>query len=143
LFTYDAANNANVARSLAVDPAASAASLAVISPGPPLIANGAALALADLGSSTDPQDMIQGKTVRDFYASAARGIGERLNTAQGQQARSTLLANQARDLRQAVSGVSLNEEAIHLTQYQRSYEAAAQIVQIIDELLQTILSLRR
>jgi flagellar hook-associated protein 1 FlgK len=87
--------------------------------------------------------MIQGKTVRDFYASAARGIGERLNTAQGQQARSTLLANQARDLRQAVSGVSLNEEAIHLTQYQRSYEAAAQIVQIIDELLQTILSLRR
>jgi flagellar hook-associated protein 1 len=143
LFTYDAANNTNVARSLAVDPAASAATLAVISPGPPVIANGAALALADLGSSTDPQDTIQGMTLREFYASAARGIGERLNTAQGQQTRATLLVNQARDLRQTISGVSLNEEAIHLTQYQRGYEAAAQIVKIIDELLQTILSLRR
>jgi flagellar hook-associated protein 1 FlgK len=82
-------------------------------------------------------------TLREFYASAARGIGERLNTAQGQQTRATLLVNQARDLRQGISGISLNEEAIHLTQYQRGYEAAAQIVQIIDEMLQTILSMRR
>ncbi|MCI0628810.1 MAG: flagellar hook-associated protein FlgK [Acidobacteria bacterium] len=143
LFAYDSGNNANTARSLSVDPAATPALLAVISSGPPPVANGAALELADLGSSRDPQNTINGLTLREFYSSLARDVGERLNTADGQQARATLLVNQARELRQEISGVSLNEEAIHLTQFQRSYEAAAQIVKVIDELLQTALSLRR
>jgi flagellar hook-associated protein 1 FlgK len=143
LFAYDTGNSANTARTLGVDPAATPALLAVISPGPPPVANGAALELADLGSSRDPQNTINGLTLREFYSSLARDVGERLNTADGQQARATLLVNQARELRQEISGVSLNEEAIRLTQFQRSYEAAAQIVKVIDELLQTALSLRR
>jgi flagellar hook-associated protein 1 FlgK len=117
--------------------------LAVISSGPPAVANGAALELAELGSSRDPQNTISGLTLLEYYSSFARDIGERLNTSQGQQTRATLLVNQAQELRQEISGVSLNEEAIHLTQFQRSYEAAAQIVKVIDELLQTILSMRR
>jgi flagellar hook-associated protein 1 FlgK len=142
LFAY-AAGNTNTARSLQVDPAATPASLAVISSGPPAVANGAALELAELGSSRDPQNTISGLTLLEYYSSFARDIGERLNTSQGQQTRATLLVNQAQELRQEISGVSLNEEAIHLTQFQRSYEAAAQIVKVIDELLQTILSMRR
>lgn len=43
--------------------------------------------------------------------------------------------------REAVSGVSLDEEAINLMKYQRSYEAAAKMIKVTDELLQTILNL--
>ncbi len=143
LFAYGAGNDANIARSLSVDPAITPALLAVISAGPPPIANGAALDLADLGTSTDPQNTINGLTLREYYSSLARDVGERLNTAQGQRNRASMLVTQALDLRQEISGVSLNEEAIHLTQFQRAYEAAAQIVQVIDELLQTVLSMRR
>jgi flagellar hook-associated protein 1 FlgK len=43
--------------------------------------------------------------------------------------------------RDSISGVSLDEEAANLIRYQRSYEAAARMIQVADELLQTILSL--
>ena len=143
LFTYDASNNANVARSLAVDPSANPNGLALISPGPPVVANGAALELADLTNSSAPQNTINGLTFLEFYASIARRVGADVNTAKQQEIRATLSLTNASDQRQNISGVSLNEEAINLTQFQRSYEAAAQIIKVIDELLQTVLSLRR
>ena len=43
--------------------------------------------------------------------------------------------------RESVSGVSLDEEAINLMQYQRAYEAAARFLKVADEMTQTILSL--
>jgi flagellar hook-associated protein 1 len=43
--------------------------------------------------------------------------------------------------RESVSGVSLDEEAINLLQYQKAYEAAARFLKIADEVTQTILAL--
>jgi flagellar hook-associated protein 1 FlgK len=43
--------------------------------------------------------------------------------------------------RDAASGVSLDEEAINLLQYQKAYEAAARFLKVADEMTQTILSL--
>lgn len=43
--------------------------------------------------------------------------------------------------RESISGVSLDEEAINLMKFQRSYEAAARMIKVTDELLQTILNL--
>jgi len=44
--------------------------------------------------------------------------------------------------REEISGVSLDEEMLNLIKFQRSYEAAAKIVGIVDELLETLISLR-
>jgi flagellar hook-associated protein 1 FlgK len=43
--------------------------------------------------------------------------------------------------RESVSGVSLDEEATNLLQFQRSYEAAARVMSIVDEMTQTLLSI--
>ena len=43
--------------------------------------------------------------------------------------------------RNALSGVSLDEEAANLTQYQRSYEAAAKIFAIVNTLLASAINL--
>ena len=43
--------------------------------------------------------------------------------------------------RQAVSGVSLDEESINLLNYQRQYQGAARFISVIDELTQTLLGL--
>jgi flagellar hook-associated protein 1 FlgK len=43
--------------------------------------------------------------------------------------------------RESVSGVSLDEEAAHLLQFQRSYEAAARVLATADEMARTILAL--
>lgn len=39
------------------------------------------------------------------------------------------------------SGVSLDEEAINIIQFQRSFQAAARLISIIDELLDVLLSI--
>ena len=43
--------------------------------------------------------------------------------------------------RESISGVSLDEEALNLIKFQRSYEASAKMIKVTDELLQTILNL--
>ena len=48
---------------------------------------------------------------------------------------------QLTSLRDATSGVSLDQEAANLTQYQRSYQAAAKVFSIIDQLLADALNM--
>ena len=43
--------------------------------------------------------------------------------------------------RQALSGVSLDEEAVTLLRYQRSYQGAARLIAAVDEMMQTVLQL--
>jgi len=45
--------------------------------------------------------------------------------------------------REALSGVSLDEESINLIKQQRAFEGAARIISTVDEMLQTILALVR
>jgi flagellar hook-associated protein 1 len=54
-----------------------------------------------------------------------------------QQASLTQLTTQ----RDSLSGVSLDQEAANLTQYQRSYEAAAHVFSIVNTLLASAINL--
>jgi flagellar hook-associated protein 1 FlgK len=47
---------------------------------------------------------------------------------------------QARSLREQISGVSLDEEAAKLVEYQRSYQANAKMIQVLSDLTQTLLN---
>jgi flagellar hook-associated protein 1 FlgK len=51
------------------------------------------------------------------------------------------IVRQVEALRDAVSGVSLDEEAMHLLKFQRAYEANARFFQTVDETLDMLLSL--
>ena len=43
--------------------------------------------------------------------------------------------------RAGISGVSADEETLNLIQFQRQYQAAARFINIVDEMLQTLLSI--
>jgi flagellar hook-associated protein 1 FlgK len=45
--------------------------------------------------------------------------------------------------RESISGVNLDEEAVSLISYQRAYEGAARYMNVVDEMLQVLLSLVR
>ena len=42
---------------------------------------------------------------------------------------------------QTISGVNADEEAINLLLYQRAYQGSARFISVVDELIQTLLSL--
>jgi flagellar hook-associated protein 1 FlgK len=135
LFTLSAtANGAAVSIQVATtDPNAIAAAAV----GEGSAGNGNALALADLSTS----NIVGGQTVSDYYAATLGQIGTAAaaattnNTAQ--QATLTQLTTQ----RDSLSGVSLDEEASNLTQYQRSYQAAAKLLTIADSVMASAINL--
>jgi flagellar hook-associated protein 1 len=143
LFVYDAANPAAVARTLARNPAITPDLLAVAEPGPPPVANGALLRLAGLANSTDPADRIDGVSFGAFLGNLIAGIGRQTAEARSDLSLRREMLGQAETLRDEMSGVSLDEEALYMMQFQRAYQAAAQMVRVLDELTQTTINMLR
>jgi flagellar hook-associated protein 1 FlgK len=50
---------------------------------------------------------------------------------------------QLQNLRDGVAGVSLEEEMISLIQYQKGFEASAKLLAVVDEMMDTILTIKR
>ncbi len=51
-----------------------------------------------------------------------------------------LLLGRIENVRQSISGVNLDEELVQMVQFQRAYEAAAQIIRMIDEMLDHLIN---
>ncbi len=141
LFQYGASPT-SVANTLSISPTITGSGLAPVDPGPPTVANGIATALAGLSGSQNPADTVNGQSYTDFYASIATAIGSQESNASTMQTTQTGLLAQAQNLRAQVSGVSLNDQAANLLQFQQGYEASAQMINVINQttqyLMQTI-----
>lgn len=141
LFQYDATNATAAARTLAVDSSVAPEQLAVADPGPPYVGNGVPLALAGLALPQSDEDRIDGISYTEFYGRIAADVGSQLQAAQdGQQMQQSLVA-QAKNQRQQLSGVSLDEEAMTLVEFQRAYEANSKFIAVLDQLMQDTLNI--
>ncbi len=138
LFTYD---ERGAAASLAVNPEITAATLAAASTGDGATANGVALALAGMADGSAAGDTLDGRSFLDFYSSIASQVGTETASAQDASDRQKQVLAHAQELRNAVSGVSLDQEAMSMLEFQRAYEASARMIMVVDELTQTILGL--
>jgi len=139
LFTYDAGNPSNVAQTLAVDPSFTPDQLAAIEPGPPEVANGVALGLAQMSNPQNAAQEINGESYAAFYGDMASRIGAALNTATGQQTLRQSAVAQAQNLVQQASGVNLDQEAVNLVEFQRAYDANSHFVTVIDQITSDII----
>jgi flagellar hook-associated protein 1 FlgK len=117
----------------ATDPGA----IAAASPGEGSSGNDNATALANLSTV----NMVGSQTATGFLASFLSQVGNDTSAATtdntAQQATLTQLTTQ----RDSLSGVSLDEEASNLTQYQRSYQAASQVFTIVNSLMASAINL--
>ena len=79
-------------------------------------------------------------TIGEFYRKQVAQLGLQAEEAEiqtdGQEAVVAFLDNQA----QAIAGVSLDEEAVHLIEAQRAYQAAARVVTSIDQMLDRLIN---
>jgi flagellar hook-associated protein 1 FlgK len=131
IFTFDPAN---AAESLALDPSVTPDQLGLATTGSNASSNGIANQLAALPSSTAAADQISGDSAEGFFSSIAASVGQQLSNAQTASTADQTTLTSAQTTRQQNSGVSLDQEAVNITTYQRSYEASAQVVSILDQL---------
>ena len=133
LFTYNSPIDA--ASSLAVTSIAPG-ELAAASVGAPG-GNGNALALWALGNSP----LLNGFTFTTFYGNLAATVGRDVSNATDSQSVQSQLLAQAKANRTSLSGVSLDEEAVRLVEFQRAYEATAKLVNVLDQLSQDTINI--
>ncbi len=101
--------------------------------------NRMALAIADLQSaSLDIGD--ENTTFSDYYHSLVSRVGADVGYAETRVQNQSEVLSYLDSYRESVSGVSLDEEMINLIQYQRSYESAAKLISVVDEMLTTLMN---
>jgi flagellar hook-associated protein 1 FlgK len=133
LFTYDA--TAGAAATLAVT-GITGAELAAAGAGEPG-GNANANALAQLSN----RPAIGGLTLAQYYGAMASTLGTRLDSVRGRNSSDQQLLLQARTLRQEATGVSVDQEAAKLLEYQRGFQAVGQVMGVLNELSQTLLNM--
>lgn len=103
----------------------------------------ATVARALAGLLQDQTSVTGGQTgsFESFYSEIVTRAGQGVQLAEDALSTQQLILAQAQAQRDSVSGVSLDEEAVNLLQYQKAYEAAARFLKVADEMTQTILSL--
>jgi flagellar hook-associated protein 1 FlgK len=132
LFAYDAGAPASTL-SVTAMAASGLAAATVAAPG----GGGNAASVAALAA----QKLLDGGTFSQFYGGLAGRIGQRKASAdQDQQLHQQLLA-QAQSVREETSGVSLDEEATRLIQFQRAYQASAQLLSVLNQLTGTVINI--
>lgn len=82
-------------------------------------------------------------TLSTYYQTTATGVGSAAQQASQDLEAQQHLQDQLDAQWSQVSGVSLDEELVHMLTYQRAFEASSKIVVVADELMQTILTLKQ
>lgn len=80
-------------------------------------------------------------TIDDYYASAIGALGIHAQEATNMYENEEAMVQQLENQKASVSGVSLDEEMTLMIQYQYAYQAAAQLITTVDEMIQTIIDM--
>jgi flagellar hook-associated protein 1 FlgK len=113
--------------------------------------NAIAAASAGEGSSGDTNatalsglantNLVNGQTAPEFYASLLTQLGNTVSQVADENTTQQASLTQLTTQQSSESSVSLDQEASNLTLYERSYDAAAKVFTIVDQLMASALNL--
>ena len=103
--------------------------------------NSIVLALAQLANQ-GINGQLQGQTFTAGYSRIVAGLGQTISSINDQVASSNAVTSMLSNQRASVSGVSLDEEMTNLMQFQKAYQASAQLISTINEMLQTVIAMK-
>jgi flagellar hook-associated protein 1 FlgK len=98
---------------------------------------GNAAALSALSNAA----LVSGQSASAFYASFLTGLGSTVARVADENTTQNASLTQLSTQQSALSSVSLDQEAANLTQYERSYNAAAKIFAIVNQLMAVAINL--
>ena len=87
------------------------------------------------------ESIVSGESAASFFAGVLSGLGGAVAGATTESTAQQTSLTQLTTQRDALSGVSLDEEAANLTQYQRSYQAAAKLFSTVDTVMEAAINL--
>jgi flagellar hook-associated protein 1 FlgK len=102
--------------------------------------NTVALALGQL--ATTSQSGLNNETFSDNFSLLVSGLGNSLSNANDQVASQQAVTQMLQNQRGSISGVSLDEEMTNMLTYQKAYQASAQVVSTVNEMLETLISMK-
>jgi flagellar hook-associated protein 1 len=123
-----------------------AASLSVAITDPSLIAASADGTAGDNSNANamyalSNQAIVDGQSPSDYYSGIVFNVGNAVSNATAEQSASNLMLQQLNDQLASVSGVSLNEEAANMIQYQQAYAASAQVITAINDMMYDVINM--
>ncbi|MDE3201594.1 MAG: flagellar hook-associated protein FlgK, partial [Acidobacteriota bacterium] len=99
--------------------------------------NSNAVAFANLAN----QAFVSGQSPINYFSNFVSNLGSRVSQVQTENNAQTASVTQLQNLRDSLSGVNLNEEAASLQQFQRAYQAASQVFNILNTLMANVINL--
>lgn len=94
-----------------------------------------------LGLRDQANDALGGQSLLGSWIDAAQNVGASAASAANRADATRLVRENLDAQRQALSGVSIDEESINLLNYQRQYQGAARFISVVDEMTQELLAL--
>ncbi len=80
-------------------------------------------------------------TTHEYYQTFLTRLGDRIQESEFMSNSQEMIVNQLKNQRDAVTGVSMDEEMTRLVQYQQAYEAAAKVITTVDEMMTTVMQM--
>ena len=133
LFAYNTGIGAAATLTITDITASELAAAAVGDPG----GNTNALNLTDMQTS----GIFGGLTSAQYYAELTSNVGDRLNAEKTNGDLQKQLLQQAQSVRSDVSGVDINIEATKLLQLQKGFQAAGQVMSVLNSLTDTLINM--
>jgi flagellar hook-associated protein 1 len=101
--------------------------------------NQTAVAIAAIASQSITT--LGGASLNDTYQSMINGIATQAATAQSNAQAAQSVQDTLQSQRDSISGVSMDEEAINLMKQQQAYQGAARLINVVNQLMQTMLNM--
>lgn len=101
--------------------------------------NQTAVAISQLG--TQSVAALNGQSLNDNYQTMINGVSTQLATATSDAQAAQSIQQTLEAQRQSVSGVSMDDEAIKLMKQQQAYQGAAQLINVVNTLMQQVIGL--
>lgn len=85
--------------------------------------------------------LLDGLSIGQYYNQIVTRVGSSVNAADTVAGSAELVIGQLTQQRESVSGVSLDEEMTNMIKYQRAFDAAARVVNSVNEMFDTLLTM--
>ncbi len=82
-------------------------------------------------------------TFDDFHNKTVASLGVITQSTHREQEAQTNIVNQLSNIRESISGVSIDEETTQMIKFQKAFDASARLIRAADEMMDTVINLKR